>query len=364
MVGTVKLPKVSALMAVHNGLGYLREAIESILRQTYADFEFILIDDASTDGSWRIMSEYAQSDSRVVLLRNPENRGLTASLNRGLGQIRGAYVARQDDDDVSFPSRFERQVSFLDKCQEVVLVGSSHVDIDEHGIKRGVKRRPVDDTDIRWHMLYRNGFTHASVMFRADVLHRCGLHYDEALARSQDYDLWSRLLQHGRGANIPEPLVMRRHHESQVGAQQKQSQRDSSVRTSQENLKRLGIKLRAQEVRLLRDWYVRLPSDLSADDMRLCRVYFHAIRLLAQQSNVDPRVVGRIRRQMIYRLLTAIPVGRFSDRNVQKNLWRSGLLREMMAADAMAVLAHLPLRFVRRIPASMKRALSGGACPG
>src|SRR4051812_26679567 len=116
-------PTVSVLMAVYNGEQYLREAVNSILSQTFKDFEFIIIDDGSTDRSPELLASYARADSRVKLISRP-NKGLTKSLNEGLHAARGEFVARMDGDDISLPERFERQVSYLREHPEVVLVGS------------------------------------------------------------------------------------------------------------------------------------------------------------------------------------------------------------------------------------------------
>src|SRR5688572_1551532 len=119
------LPVISVLMSVYNGASYLPESVESILAQTFTDFEFIIIDDCSVDETPQILNTYAQGDSRIRIIRNPENKGLTASLNIGLAEAQGKYVARQDADDISLPQRFEKQIQSLEGNPKSVLASSN-----------------------------------------------------------------------------------------------------------------------------------------------------------------------------------------------------------------------------------------------
>ncbi len=128
-----KVPRVSVLMSVYNGERFLRDSVESILGQTFTDFEFLILDDGSTDSTCEILEEYANKDARIVLVRNDRNLGLTRSLNKGLRLVRGEYLARQDADDISLPKRLEMQVKFLDAHPEVGVVGSALEIIDENG---------------------------------------------------------------------------------------------------------------------------------------------------------------------------------------------------------------------------------------
>jgi glycosyltransferase involved in cell wall biosynthesis len=198
-------PLVTVLMSVHDGRPYLAAAVESILRQSLDDFEFLITDDASADGSADDLAQLA--DPRVRLVRNPENLGLTRSLNNGLGMATGKYVARMDADDVAAPQRLARQAAFLDGHADVGVVGSSRVLINEAG--EVVAHAPAVETDlrIRWKCLLGNPFAHPAVMLRREVLEAHGLRYDETFRTAQDYDLWSRLLAVTRGHNLPDALL-------------------------------------------------------------------------------------------------------------------------------------------------------------
>ena len=161
-------PKVTVLMPVYNGEIYLAEAIESILNQTFADFEFLIIDDGSTDNTWGILSSY--NDNRIRLTRNPKNVGLIESLNNALTLAIGHYIARIDADDISLPKRLEKQKEFLDKNLEIALVGSWVEIIDRQGKRIGYQKFLWDDSLIRWQLLFKTTFAHSAIMARRDVL--------------------------------------------------------------------------------------------------------------------------------------------------------------------------------------------------
>jgi glycosyltransferase involved in cell wall biosynthesis len=183
-------PAVTVLMAVHNAERYLREAVESILEQSFRDFELVVVDDGSTDGSRAILDTY--EDTRLRVLSSSENHGLTISLNRGLREARGTYVARQDADDISEATRLERQVAFLDDNPKIALLGTAYHRIDENGRRTGERTVPVDTESARWRLLFLNAFPHTSVMVRRAVLLEVGP-YDERYRYAQDYELWSRI---------------------------------------------------------------------------------------------------------------------------------------------------------------------------
>lgn len=205
-------PALSVLLPVHDGERYLRAAIESVLAQSFADFELIVLDDGSSDASREIA--LAARDERVRVVTSGERRGLVETLNQGLALARGELVARQDADDVSHPERFERQLRFLREHPTVALVGSEAAVIDEdgHGLRRLLL--PREHLSLRWFHLFDNGFVHSSVVFRTAVVR------DElggyALPHCEDFDLWSRLMSRTDAANLPEVLVRRRVHRGSV----------------------------------------------------------------------------------------------------------------------------------------------------
>jgi len=143
----------------------------------------------------------------VRVVRNESNLGLTRSLRRGVELARGKYLARLDADDAALPNRLERQVNFLEQRREVAILGGGCVVVDESGKKTSVQRQPENDLAIRWTRLLTNPFTHSTVMLRRQVLVEHQLNYDAVFDTTQDYDLWTRLLRHGKGANLSTPLI-------------------------------------------------------------------------------------------------------------------------------------------------------------
>jgi glycosyltransferase involved in cell wall biosynthesis len=194
-------------MPVYNCRKYVKEAIESILAQTYRDFEFIIIDDCSTDGTSKLLSLCAKKDKRIRLLRNEENLGLTKSLNKGLKLARGELIARMDGDDTSAPDRFEKEVRFLDEHPEISLVGTWTEIVDKDGNRISGNTYPTAHEEIKRNMVRRSQICHASIVFRKSVIKAVGP-YDETFRSAQDYEIFPRIMTKFRVANIPERLYI------------------------------------------------------------------------------------------------------------------------------------------------------------
>jgi glycosyltransferase involved in cell wall biosynthesis len=198
------VPKVSVVMSVFNDELYVGEAVDSILNQTFWDFEFIIINDGSTDRTGEILSSYR--DNRIRLL-DQKNRGLTPSLNRGLALARGEYIARMDGDDISDSTRLEKEVLFLDRNPDIGLVGTFIYRIDEQGRRISLYTFKTTFEEIRENLWVDCPFCHPSVMFRKSCIDVVGL-YREKVGPTEDYDLWFRITERFGAANIPEPLHM------------------------------------------------------------------------------------------------------------------------------------------------------------
>jgi len=193
-------PQVAVIMSVYNGARYLREAVDSILKQSFIDFEFIIINDGSTDETQRIIDSY--EDKRIISIPQ-DNRGLATSLNRGIKVARAEYVARIDADDMALPNRLQQQVLFLDNNPTYVIVGSFMEFITADGHPIYIQETPLSSTDIKKSIeSASNPFLHPSVMIRKIPLLNCGL-YNEALLSGQDRDLYYRLMKEGEMANLP-----------------------------------------------------------------------------------------------------------------------------------------------------------------
>jgi glycosyltransferase involved in cell wall biosynthesis len=248
----VTQPAITAICSVRDGETFLGAALRSILDQTREDFELIVVDDGSTDGSASIVSALRDADSRVRLLRQ-ENQGLTRSLNNALDLARGHYIARQDADDISFPERFERQAAFLESTPRCAVVGSRYHHIDRSGIITGQSNVPLSAHAIRRALLTRNVLAHSSVMIRRSALDEVG-GFDETFPVAQDYALWCRLALSHDLCNLPDVLVQRRVHPDRIGAVQSRKQKEARDRVRAEYRKALLRTRRGME------WDVRLMA--------------------------------------------------------------------------------------------------------
>ncbi|MCR4320266.1 MAG: glycosyltransferase [Candidatus Brocadiaceae bacterium] len=233
----VRTPRVSVLMPVYNGESFLREAIESILAQTFIDFEFLIINDASTDRSIEIIESY--HDHRICLLHNENNLGIGASLNKGIKYARGEYFARMDCDDISMPNRLFKQVAFMDNHPEVGVCGTwtkAFSNGDEW-----INKYPIDSESIKCRMFYNPGVAHPSVMLRKDMFVVNELYYGESWIHVEDFDLWVRAKNHMQFANIPEILLHYRGSQRQVSRIDNEGQRGDAAKIRERLLIELGI---------------------------------------------------------------------------------------------------------------------------
>lgn len=193
------VPRISVVMGVFNGADFIGRAIDSVLGQTFEDFEFIIVDDGSTDNTADICAAYR--DPRIRFIRNEKNLGLSTSLNRGIDAARGHYIARMDADDISYPTRFAHQLAFMDSHPEIGICGTWYERDD--GTQVSLIRPPIDDASIRFMLIFDAVFAHDSVFIRRALLKQRGLRYDPTCLAAQDFDFWVRCAPHTRFANLP-----------------------------------------------------------------------------------------------------------------------------------------------------------------
>jgi glycosyltransferase involved in cell wall biosynthesis len=199
--------KASVVLPAYNSARFLRPALDSILGQTFTDFELIVVDDCSKDATWDIIREYAERDPRVVAMHNDTNLNLANSLNRGIARARGEYIVRMDHDDVSVPGRIQRQVAFLDAHPEVGIVGGTMEIIDERDRPIGLRKYNLTDEAIRRNIFRYSPFCHPATAIRKRVLKAVG-GYDHAFNPAEDYELYFRIGTVARFANLDE-IVLR-----------------------------------------------------------------------------------------------------------------------------------------------------------
>ncbi len=323
-------PRISVVMPVYNGEPFLREAIGSLLTQTERDFELLVIDDGSTDGSAAILAEFQRRDARVCVVTQP-NRGLIATLNDGWRRARGAYIARMDADDISLPERLAQQAAFLDAHPAVGVVGGAIRRVDREGHLLPVQRFPALHAVIAWQMLFEPALIHPAVMLRRTVLALAG-GYDPAMTHAEDFDLWVRLSRVTRLHNLTEVVLHLRKHATNVSVVHRGTQIErSTVIRRQAMADLLGSTPPIEQVRQLETLSFASPAEVQdafATVRRLCRAAVRA-------PGVTPTEQRLIMRDAATRLLL---VGKYSsgDWNVLAPLAGFLLAHPWAAAGALA----------------------------
>jgi glycosyltransferase involved in cell wall biosynthesis len=296
-------------MSVYNGDRYLRSALDSILQQSYGDYELIIIDDGSADSSRRIISQYAAQDQRICIINNRYNVGLTRSLNKGLEIARGEFIARQDADDISHSDRFIKQVEYLDAHPAVGLVGSNYFLIDRKGQRIGRSQLPGSDTCIRWNMLFNNQFCHSAVMFRRHLLALEKIPYDPLYPYCEDVDLWCRLMVHTKGENLPAPLVSLRKHDHNISERHHVRQQffASQIACRQIQAFMRGASPSRACIDRLRQLHRRLRAPLGRRRLLDCAVFFDILKAFGKQPRLNAQELLYIKIIWITKILRATP---------------------------------------------------------
>lgn len=227
-------PLVSVLLPVYNAQDYLRESIDSILDQSFVDFELIIINDGSRDGSKAIIDSY--SDPRIVII-DQDNAGLPISLNRAIAKAKGKYLARQDADDVSEPIRLAEQVAYLEDHTDCALLGAWAKILQERKLTDRELKHPTDNGEIQVKLMFYNCFAHSSVMIRRSTLDQCGLYpEDPKKFPPEDYDLWLRIAQVAQVANLPKVLLQYRELSGSISRQKLELMQERAQKMSEHAL--------------------------------------------------------------------------------------------------------------------------------
>ena len=330
-------PSLTVLMPVYNGGEFLRGAVESILGQTYSNFEFLIVDDGSTDESLEICRGFR--DPRIRLEENGRNLGLIATLNRGLDLAEGDYIARMDSDDVSFPARLARQVQFMEDNPDVGICGTWYERVSGQG--RTLMQPPAEDRMIRFLLIFDTVFAHSTIMLRRQFLEAYRLRYAPGYKYAEDFEFWTRCSRYTRLANIPETLLRYHFHAGNTSNRFRAGQVEAADRVRCRYLSDLGLTPTESEYRIHTDLIqFRLAgnlADLQAAGEWLTVLGGAARKTLGIPERVIHRELGRYwygacaaqadRGMEVVRMFNAYAIGRNAGREWQAKLVARSLLK-------------------------------------
>ncbi len=317
------MPSVTVFIPTYNRAHFLPAAIDSILQQTFSDFELLIVDDGSSDGTVEMLEGYRNSDRRVRVERNATNLGSPRTRNRGLDLARGDFIAMLDSDDIAVPERLERQITFLRAHKDHALVGSNKESFGSpSSFGRFLRRRPTAPEAIRSRLLFRCCIAHSTVMGRTEILRR--FRYDETFDVSQDFDLFMRLADHYKLANIDDALVRVRRHAGQVS--RKRTEVKSRLRLIlRRQLEELGIAFSEDElerhVMLARPrcWHTPTRDDLIWSESWLQRLKAANRKAGRYDEAVFEQIIGEVWFEFCLKAMPGLAKAPF------RWLWRSPL---------------------------------------
>lgn len=317
-------PLVSILMPCYNAEKYVEESMNSILRQTYTNVEIIAINDCSTDRTKEILQVLAKGDSRITLVNNEKNLKLIETLNKGVSLCKGDYIARMDADDIALPTRIEKEVDFLERHKDHDIVSTLFYAFrSENPGKRDLHHSPLIDDELRAYMLFKSGICHPAVMIRKRVFTELGLKFESEYLHVEDYALWSEAIYKTKIANINEPLLLYRVHQSQVSSLNEDLQTENKKKVFKIHCRHLGLPIDddfldiyasvAECVPIQSSFkYLERCEAFMLDLIRLnrekhfcssgyleCLLSIHWLRLCAN-SRLGLRVLGRLKKSSLY----------------------------------------------------------------
>ena len=238
-------PKVSVLLPVYNAQNFVKEAIESILHQTFHDFELIIINDGSSDNSLNIISTFI--DERILVVNHELNKGLVFTLNEGLDLAQGKYIVRMDADDFSFPNRLKLQVDFMERNKDIMVSGGQMIDYDNNWM---LSKNPKDCNQVKVSLLFTCVVSHPTVIIRNQILKMENYYYDKSFIHSEDYELWSRVVRKHKISNISDVILKYRAHKNQVSQKFFKAQFDGIRECQKIQLRQLGLNPTKQQLDL------------------------------------------------------------------------------------------------------------------
>lgn len=287
-------PLISVIMSVYNEEKYIKEALESILKQTLGDFEIILIDDKSTDNTVSIIRGI--EDERIHLVENEINQGITVNLNKALCMAQGKYIARMDGDDISKPERFKVQVDYLNAHPEIMLISCNTTTFGEQELISDIHGTPEE---LKCRMLLRPVLAHPGFMLRRELFEQYGFSYDEHFRSAQDYDFAARVTRKHRIYVVPEVLLMYRAHKGQISQTPSLKQFGYADEIRARLLSELGIELEAKEIDDFHQWILEKSSDTATYDHNY-KLLERILSANSQKNIYDSKVLKKVLHEQYY----------------------------------------------------------------
>ena len=286
---------VSVIIPMYNGEKYVREAMDSVLSQSYSDFEIIAIDDCGYDGTMRIIEEYAEKDMRIRIIRNDSNKGIAYSRNRAMAEARGEYIALLDDDDVMCQDRLMLQVNYLEQNPEIGCVGGNAIWIDENNIEvRGMENVITEPNQIKMFLLLRNIFNNGEMMFRRSIAERYGLQFGENCYGMEDFYFWIHFSKVAKITNLKE-LVLKKRHFSLNETAKMQTEYAAERRQKYHELQLLSLELSGFQLDdRMRETLLHFfgeEQQIPQDYEKIGDVYYLLDELIKQADRCAPEVV-------------------------------------------------------------------------
>jgi len=294
------MPKVSVMMPAYNVENYIKEAIESILNQTFQDYELIIIDDGSTDSTYQVMEYYAQKSNKIRIFKNEKNEGLVYTRNRLLELANGEYLAALDSDDISLLDRLEKQVNFLDKNPEIDLLGGGLEFFREGSDEKSYLLFLTDPEQIECKLLFHNMFTQTAIIYRNKVKNL--KYHNHALA--EDYDLWVRISWQGKVTNLADVLALCRLHSESISAKRDDDMKKNDRLIHIKQLIRLGIEPTEKELDIHRKIAHQIDS-ITKEEFKEAINWIQKLLIANQKNEIYPLIA--FENELRSRLLSFFP---------------------------------------------------------
>lgn len=275
-------PLVSVIMPAYNADQYIGEAIDSILNQTYIHFEFIILDDGSTDLTKKIIQSY--KDSRIRFVQNKSNQGLVHTLNKGLSLAKGELIARMDADDWAYPQRLELQANYMIKNRNIGLCGAS-IEIWDGAKVSDIWNYPSLDSEIKVKLFYKCSFAHPTVMYRKSLFLEHDLSYKQKFFPAEDFELWTTMAPITTFYNFSQPLLKYRRSDKQISTSQKKEQENKTLEINWNQLLKLNIK-DSIEYKSLHESFIQNHFPENLDQLKTLTKWLEKILLANQRTKI------------------------------------------------------------------------------